>query len=87
MAIKVTLTGRLAELIDREVLLSSPKTVGEVIRELANMSEEGKLSLLDENGEVRDNIIILLNEESIEDLDRRLEGEEELFLLLPIAGG
>jgi len=87
MAIKVTLTGRLAELLNREVLLSSPKTIREAILELANMNEEGRPFLLDESGEVRDNVIIILNQENIEDLDQQLKEGDELFLLLPIAGG
>lgn len=87
MAIRVTLTGRLAEILDKEVSLSSPSTVREAIKELADMKEEGKPFLLDENGEVRDNIIILLNEENIEDLDRQLREGDELFILLPVAGG
>lgn len=87
MAIKVTLTGRLAELINREVLLTSPKTVREAILELANMNEEGRPFLLDESGEVRDNVVIILNQENIEDLDQQLKEGDELFLILPIAGG
>lgn len=87
MAIKVTLTGHLAEILDKEVSLPSPLTIREAIKELAGMNEEGKPFLLDDKGEVRDNIIIVLNEENIEDLNRQLREGDELFVLLPIAGG
>ncbi|MGC9003319.1 MAG: MoaD/ThiS family protein [bacterium] len=87
MAIKVMLTGRLADILGKEVHLSSPKTVKEAVKEIADMNEEARAFLLDDKGEIRDNIIILLKEENVEDLDHPLQEEDELFLLLPIAGG
>jgi molybdopterin converting factor small subunit len=87
MPIKVTLTGRLADILDKELSLSSPSTVGEAIREVAGMNEEAKAFLLDDEGKVRDNIIVLVNDENVDDLEQPLREGDVIFLLLPIAGG
>jgi len=87
MAIKVTLTGRLADILDKELSLPFARTVGEAIIEVANMNAEAKAFLLDEEGKVRDNIIILVNDENVDDIEQPLREGDELFLLLPIAGG
>ncbi|MBC7327290.1 MoaD/ThiS family protein [bacterium] len=87
MAVKVTLTGRLSDVLGKQLFLSSPKTVREAIKEIASLNEEGAMFLLDENGEIRDNVIVLRNEENVEDFDGELNDGDELFILLPIAGG
>lgn len=87
MAVKVTLTGRLSDVLGKQLFLSPPKTIREAIKEIASLNEEGASFLLDENGEIRDNVIILRNDENVEDFDGELKDGDELFILLPIAGG
>lgn len=87
MAVKVFLTGKVAEVLGEEILLPPSKTVEEMVVEIAQRHEEAKEHLLDEGGKVREGIIILLNEESIEDLSQPLKEGDEVFILLPIAGG
>lgn len=87
MAVKVTLTGKLADILGKEVSLPSASTIKEALIKVANMSDEGRPYIIEGNGEIADNIIILLNGENIEDLEQELREGDELFLLLPIAGG
>lgn len=87
MAVKVFLTGKVAEALGEEILLPPSETVEEMVVEIAQRYEEAKEHLLNEEGKVREDIIILLNEESIEDLSQPLKEGDEVFVLLPIAGG
>ncbi|WP_255568444.1 ubiquitin-like small modifier protein 1 [Salinarchaeum sp. IM2453] len=62
-------------------------TVQAALDELLSQHEELETRVLDEDGNVQDHINILVNGESISDLDAQISADDELALFPPVSGG
>jgi len=72
------------------VSLSSPRTVGEALAELATLHPGVSERVLDERGEVRPHINIFVGEDNIRDasgLSTRLPEDCEVAILPAVSGG
>ena len=85
-----TLRPRAGEEDPLEVPWSSGDTVGGVILELVHRKPELKEAILDEEGQLLPYVSVFLNGRDIrhvDGLDTRVDGDSELFIFPPVAGG
>lgn len=72
---------------DTVELQANVMTVQAALDELLSQHEELEARVLDEDGNVQDHINILVNGESISDLDTQINADDELALFPPVSGG
>lgn len=90
MEVEVRVHGRLAELLNvthLKVDLGDDSKLGDLIRSLDKLNPRFSQVLLDSSGRLKQDYIILVNGESVEDLDRRLSNGDVVDILPPAVGG
>lgn len=92
MKITVRMFGRFKQQFwDRkEVSVSEGATVMVVLKEVISVVPEGRATLFDEKGQVRNHIILMVNQKRISHADcssLALHDGDELAVLPPVAGG
>jgi molybdopterin synthase sulfur carrier subunit len=92
MKIRVKTFARFRELVgtDLEIKLPAASTVLDGITVLVSTSNEGKEAILDEHGNIRSHVIVMVNKRRLPNRDREkelLHEGDELSIFPPVAGG
>ena len=92
MKIRVKTFARFRELVrtDLEIELPDGGTVLDGVTRLASTASGAKEALLDENGNIRSHVIVMVNKRRLPNRDREqevLHDGDELAIFPPVAGG